>query len=194
VVSWTGLDPPYRTIVVDPPWPFREGFAAPPCDAAQAYREQHYENRTALPYSSMTVSDVAALDVASLADPNGARVFLWTTNHHLREAWGVIESWGFSPGKRVFVWCKPPRGTTWVTTEFILSGRIGRPAPMPWHGSTWFAWGHTNGHSVKPPAFGDLVESWCPGPYVELFARQPRLGWDAWGYGVEQQPLPLVFK
>jgi hypothetical protein len=22
-------------------------------------------------------------------------------------------------------------------------------------------------------------------PYVELFARAPRLGWDSWGYGYE---------
>ena len=41
------------------------------------------------------------------------------------------------------------------------------------------------GHSVKPPEFGDLVERCSPGPYVELFARAPRLGWDHWGHGYE---------
>lgn len=32
---------------------------------------------------------------------------------------------------------------------------------------------------------GDLVERVSPGPYVELFARSPRLGWDSWGKGYE---------
>lgn len=41
------------------------------------------------------------------------------------------------------------------------------------------------GHSEKPHLFGDLVERMSPGPYVELFARAPRLGWDSWGYGYE---------
>ena len=38
---------------------------------------------------------------------------------------------------------------------------------------------------VKPGILGDMIEATLPGPYLELFARQPRLGWDAWGYGVE---------
>jgi N6-adenosine-specific RNA methylase IME4 len=46
---------------------------------------------------------------------------------------------------------------------------------------------HTQGHSVKPDAFLDLVESWCPGPYAELFCRRPRFGWDSWGYGYESE-------
>ena len=39
---------------------------------------------------------------------------------------------------------------------------------------------------MKPAGFMDLVERVSPGPYVELFARQPRLGWDSWGHGYEQ--------
>ena len=36
-------------------------------------------------------------------------------------------------------------------------------------------------HSSKPEAFLDLVEQVSPGPYLELFARRQRLGWDTWG-------------
>jgi N6-adenosine-specific RNA methylase IME4 len=50
--------------------------------------------------------------------------------------------------------------------------------------TTWWTWPR-GGHSVKPAAFLDIVEQVSPGPYVELFARQPRLGWDSWGYGYE---------
>lgn len=37
------------------------------------------------------------------------------------------------------------------------------------------------GHSRKPEASYELIEKVCPGPYLELFARQRRPGWDAWG-------------
>lgn len=36
-------------------------------------------------------------------------------------------------------------------------------------------------HSEKPEAFLDLIEQVSPGPYVELFARRARFGWDYWG-------------
>lgn len=44
----------------------------------------------------------------------------------------------------------------------------------------WFQWPR-GAHSAKPEAFLDLVEQVSPGPYLELFARRQRLGWDTWG-------------
>jgi len=44
----------------------------------------------------------------------------------------------------------------------------------------WFQWPRGR-HSAKPEAFIDLVEQVSPGPYLELFARRQRLGWDTWG-------------
>jgi N6-adenosine-specific RNA methylase IME4 len=44
----------------------------------------------------------------------------------------------------------------------------------------WWSWPR-GAHSEKPEAFLDLVESVCPGRYLELFARRNRLGWDTWG-------------
>ena len=35
------------------------------------------------------------------------------------------------------------------------------------------------------PGFLDLVEQVSPGPYLELFARRKRIGWDVWGDEVE---------
>lgn len=46
--------------------------------------------------------------------------------------------------------------------------------------TSWFTWARGE-HSVKPEAFLDLVERVSPGPYLELFARRDRLGWDTWG-------------
>ena len=45
-------------------------------------------------------------------------------------------------------------------------------------------------HSGKPAGFYELVEAHSPGPYVELFARRMRLGWDAWG---DQAPESIAW-
>lgn len=44
----------------------------------------------------------------------------------------------------------------------------------------WFQWPRGK-HSQKPEHFIDLVEQVSPSPYVELFSRRHRLGWDTWG-------------
>lgn len=50
-------------------------------------------------------------------------------------------------------------------------------------------------HSQKPEAQYDLIEAVSHEPRLELFAREVRLGWDAWGNEVSnslfQQPLDL---
>ncbi len=44
----------------------------------------------------------------------------------------------------------------------------------------WFTWPR-GAHSAKPDAFYDMVEQVSSGPYLELFARRARFGWDYWG-------------
>lgn len=174
-MTWEELNPPYSTIVVDPPWEYAK---TNPDKSGEGYK-----GRAGLPYSGMSLDEIRALPVGDLGDD--ARLFLWTTNRYLRHAWSVVEAWGFEPQDRVLVWCKTPRATTPVTTEFVLIGKRGNPPKMPWHGTTWFQWPLQPLHSQKPDAALDLIESWCPGPYVELFSRRPRFGWDSWGYGYE---------
>lgn len=53
-------------------------------------------------------------------------------------------------------------------------------APISRAPGRWYQWPR-GAHSTKPEAFLDLVESVSPGPYLELFARRDRLGWDTWG-------------
>jgi len=178
------LSPPYATLVVDPPWHYDFVNPANPGTAGHIGKPV---DRTGLGYSSLTLDEIKNLPISDLSADN-CRLYLWTTNRYLRDSWDVVESWGFETSNRTLVWCKPPMGTTPVTTEFVIMGKRGKPPRLPWHNTTWFQWPRPHhAHSVKPAAFGDLVESWSPGPYVELFARQPRLGWDAWGDGYEGQ-------
>jgi N6-adenosine-specific RNA methylase IME4 len=177
-VTFDGLSGNYATIVADPPWHY--AYATPPNPGLAGHIGVPYVAQP-LPYSSMPLDDIKALSVADVAAPD-ARLFMWTTNRYLRQSWSVVESWGFEATGRVLVWCKKPMGTLNVTTEFIIMAKRGRPPRMPWTPTTWYDWKRPHHqHSRKPDAFMDLVESWCPGPYVELFARSARPGWDAWG-------------
>lgn len=59
----------------------------------------------------------------------------------------------------------------------------GQTMMLPFRGTasgTWYV-APRGRHSEKPELFMDLIESMSPGPYLELFARRQRLGWDSWG-------------
>lgn len=177
----------YRTIVADPPWDNgqRPGWS---------WREGRPSGRIRdLPYSTMTVEQIAELPIRHLSqgdkwhvngDKDGSHLYLWTTTQFLEPAFSVARAWGF-PVSCVLVWCKARRGFnaggTWPSNvEFILYGRRGSPPATGRADSRWFEWPRGE-HSAKPEAFYDLVEQLSPGPYLELFARRQRLGWDTWG-------------
>lgn len=172
----------YRTIVVDPPWPYTDGWPGWGLST---------EERRALPYPSMTVDEIKGLAVRPLADTE-AYLFLWTTNRYLRAAFDVLDAWGFTY-RQTATWCKEPMGEgpggmLASTTEFFLiAQRIGPLSHARGQRTTgnrvpssWFRWPRA-AHGQKPEHFYDLVEQVSPPPYVELFARRHRLGWDVWG-------------
>lgn len=167
------LSPPYATVVADPPW----RFDAPASTKADATAH----------YATASTTDLCRLPVASLAATD-AYLWLWCVNAMMEDAYQVVRSWGFSPLTLV-TWCKEGRPGVGHylrnNTEHVIVARRGQPpTPADKPLSTWYVWPRRR-HSAKPPAFGDLVERVSPGPYVELFARAPRLGWDSWGRGYE---------
>lgn len=183
-MTWEGLTPPYSTIVADPPWPVDK---RPSVGRRNTVRNGQPNKMTFAPYSTMSLVDIERLGVGELAATD-SHLYLWTVARYLRESYLVAEAWGFRVS-RVLTWAKAPRGFSpggvfASTTEFCLFCRRGSLRPLDRPDSSWWNWPRL-AHSVKPPAFYDLVESVSPGPYVELFARQPRLGWDSWGWGYE---------
>lgn len=180
-MTWEGLNPPYATIVADPPWDYSDGFPPHMQGATRA------ASRGALAYSMMTVADISALAVPELVAAD-AHLYLWTTNRYLEASFEVVRSWGFRPSQ-VLAWCKSPRGIgpggAYATNiEFVVAARRGTLSTIKRHPTSWWSWPRC-GHSRKPAGFADVVEQVSPGPYCELFAREPRLGWDHWGYGYE---------
>lgn len=168
----------YRTIVADPPWEYgaSRGFS---------WREGRLsgERGPMLTYPTMMVAEIAELPVAEIAEPD-AHFYLWTTQRYLWDARDIIRAWGFEPST-VLTWCKPPTGfslggTFGKASEFVVFARRGRLASLSRTNRDWWEWRRRE-HSAKPEAFLDIVEQISPGPYLELFARRQRLGWDTWG-------------
>lgn len=176
---FTELSPPYSTIVADPPWSPSLGSTWATATTDKARPQKHY--------STMSLDDIAALPVADLAGKQ-SHLWLWVLSQHVDWGYTVARAWGFEPQQMV-TWAKPGLGVGRFqsNTEHVLVCRRGSRHGNPFGktGGTWFSWPRGS-HSTKPPAFYDLVEQVSPSPYVELFARAQRLGWDGWGHGYEQ--------
>jgi N6-adenosine-specific RNA methylase IME4 len=183
----------YRTIVADPPWDTKAGPASGDykvVDGRQVWNLSSSKTRD-LAFSPMTLEQIKALPIGDLAERD-AHLYLWTTNGYLPAAFDVIQAWGFSYSTAI-VWAKTPfggggLGGAWrITTEFLIHARRGSLAATGHHIGTWF---HDKReydergkpqHSRKPAVWLDRIEQVSPGPYLELFARRQRLGWDTWG-------------
>jgi N6-adenosine-specific RNA methylase IME4 len=84
-------------LYADPPWHF------------EVYNEESGVERAAgNHYSTMSLDEICALPVLSLASPD-AVLFMWTTVPHLRESFDVLVAWGFEYKTNV-VWVKDKIG------------------------------------------------------------------------------------
>ena len=185
----------YATIVADPPWEMPSGGK----HAGNARWNANPRRPSELPYATLGLDAVMALPVTDLARKD-AHLYLWVPNAHLAHAHDVCAAWGFR-ASQMLVWVKTPRGlglggAFTNTAEFVLFARRGSLPALSRQDTSWFHWTRPhNNHSAKPEAFLDLVEQVSPGPYVELFARRNRLGWDSWGNECLQHvemPTPAV--
>lgn len=166
----------YRTIVVDPPW--RYGL-----------RPHDVTHRARPPYPTMTNAEIAALPIGAYAAPD-AHLYLWTTNPKLfgdglsPTPAEMVALWGFRY-ITLLTWHKlgAPGLGDWFRgdTEHVLFGVRGKaPIPPALRVSNHIA-AQRGAHSVKPDRFFEIVERVSPGPYLELFARRRRYGWDVLG-------------
>jgi len=159
----------YRTILADPPWDIQQAGARGAI--------QHYP--------LMTLNQIMALPVADLATDD-AHLWLWTTNAALESAYQVVRAWGFTP-RSLMTWTKPRLGLGNYLrncTEQVIFATRGR-APIQFRSQPTWLFAPLQEHSHKPEELYDVIERCSPGPYLELFARRKRHGWDIWGNEVE---------
>jgi N6-adenosine-specific RNA methylase IME4 len=169
----------FSTILVDPPWQFanRTGKMAP-------------EHKRLARYPTLSLTEILALPVARLAEPQ-SHLYLWVPNALLYEGLQVMRAWGFRY-KTNLVWYKvrqdggpDRRGVGFYfrnVTELVLFGVRGVCRTLaPGRRQPNIVVSRKREHSRKPDELYSIIEQCSPGPYVELFARQPRCGWTQWG-------------
>lgn len=177
----------YRAILADPSWDW------------ETWSHRGQVKSPSMHYAPMTAREIMALPVADLAADDAVLV-LWGTWANQPLAHATIEAWGFryvTGGS----WFKSSRtgekqafGLGHIlrnACDPFLVATIGRPATS---GASLrnaidgaAVAGAIREHSRKPDSIYDLVEALVPGgPYVELFARQRRPGWDSWGAEIDK--------
>ena len=161
----------YATIVIDPPWDWGDEG------------DQDQLGRARPDYSTISIDQLERLDVGVLADDD-CHIYLWITNRSLPKGFRLLEAWGFRY-ITALTWVKPHFGMGNYfrgQTEHVLFGVKGsQPIKRKNVGTVFNADRGPAGHSSKPPAFLELVESCSPGPFLEMFSRSSRPGWVAWG-------------
>ncbi len=180
----------FKTILADPPWPYNSpravvgngGRGSQNGKAANIIQTDVLDH-----YNAMSLKDIKELPISELVEDN-AHLYLWTTNSFMVEAHEVARAWGFKP-KTIITWAKIKKDRTpsmktgyWYrsATEhalFAVRGKMRLKGPAS--PTTFFS--PRLPHSVKPDQFYELIESQSPGPYLEIFARRSRPGWDHWG-------------
>lgn len=173
----------FGSLLIDPPWRFanRTGKVAP-------------EHRRLARYATMATEDLAALPVAGLMQP-ASHLYLWCPNALLPDGLRLMAAWGFTY-KTNLVWYKvrkdggpDGRGVGFYfrnVTELVLFGVRGSlRTAAPGRRQTNVMIHRKREHSKKPPSLYEIVEACSPGPYLELFARERRPGWEQWGDQVD---------
>lgn len=170
----------YRTIVADPPWRYTKN----------ATEGDGYLRAAENKYPTMTNDALAVLPVRDQVEDD-AHLYLWVTNPRLFRGRfdplgpvDIVEAWGFEY-VTLLTWHKlgaPGMGFYFRgDTEHVIFAKRGRaPIDAAIRVSNHFAASRT-GHSAKPDRFYEMVERVSPGPYLEMFARRRRYGWDVWG-------------
>lgn len=177
-----GLTPlRYGLILADPAWKFRN------------YSAKGEAKNPAAHYRCLSNEDMAALPVSQLAAPDCA-LLMWATAPMLPDAIWMMRQWGFT-FKSAGTWAKQSStGNSWAfgtgycfrsAAEFFLLGTIGKPKVRSRSIRNLIV-APVREHSRKPDAMHSMAEALFAGPYAELFARQRRPGWDAWGNEVDK--------
>lgn len=177
---------PFGAILADPPWGFRT-FAG----------EDSVPTLAADPYPTMTLDEMKAISVAAAAAPNCLMV-MWVISSHIPQAIELAEAWDFTYRSLGPVWfkdrfpdqiemfgdgpiCDIGMGY-WFRQQTEIALVFGRGSPTRLNADVRQVFSTPRRqHSRKPDGVHERIERLVAGPYLEMFARQTRRGWTAWG-------------
>lgn len=180
----------YGAIYADPPWHFAawSGDKLLWDGSRTRATERHYD--------TLSARDLRELPVVDLSAPDSV-LFLWTSWPYLQEAMLLIPAWGFTYKTCAFSWMKARADQldffrddadvqvglgywTRSNSEMCLLATKGSPKRLNADVRQGIIEPRRE-HSRKPDCVAGRIERLVAGPYVELFARTTRPGWDSWG-------------
>lgn len=193
--------------MIELPYAYRE-FACIEADVPWQYKDRGYNGRETVqryrihcPYPTMPLAEIKAMGFeVRRVTAVFAHLWLWTTKDFLRDAFDVMEEWGFSY-RQTFTWLKttkkgaPTYGMgCWGRngTEFLLLGTTSGSYKLREYATTPnYILAPRTGHSAKPEAAYDLIRRNSPGPRLSLFQRTPREGFTCWGDQLREEAPAL---
>lgn len=172
----------YGVIYADPPWSFKT--FSEPVEGTVPHRSGE------APYKSMTRDELLNMPVAEIAAKD-CILHLWTISSHVDQAIELAGRWGFAFKSLGFIWVKMQKGDPdtpkmgmgkWLRQEGEITLLFTRGKPTrTGAGVRQVLMEPAREHSRKPDGFYERIETLTDGPYVELFSRSSRAGWDAMG-------------
>jgi len=171
------IDKKYNVIYADPPWTFKT--------FSDKGKNRSPENH----YSVMSLKDICNLPVNKIANDDSV-LLMWVVDPLLDKAFEVINAWGFKYKTVGFTWAKTNRKSEGYFTglgywtrgnpEMCLLATKGKPKRNS-KSVPQLVVEQRREHSRKPDIMYNHIENLLEGPYIELFARTQRPGWDSWG-------------
>ncbi|MEK6884552.1 MAG: MT-A70 family methyltransferase [Nanoarchaeota archaeon] len=163
----------FDVIVIDPPWKYDQGQTYDP--------ESH---RISSPYPELSQEELLKIVLPAKKD---CVLWLWTTNNFMKDAYELLNEWGFVP-KTILTWDKINMGVGyWLrnVTEHCILAIKGNPVWSNKTYTTLISEKRTE-HSVKPEKFYEMVNKICVGNKLDYFARKKREGWFVFGDEVKE--------
>jgi len=167
----------YGVIYADPPWYFK------------SYSKKGEGRNATQHYPCLNLTDILSLPVSKLAKDD-AVLLMWVVDPLLDQAFKVIDAWGFKYKTVGFTWAKTNRKSMgfftglgyWTRSnpEMCLLATKGKPKRIS-KSVPQLVVSDRREHSRKPDIMYNHIENLLEGPYIELFARTKRPGWDNWG-------------
>lgn len=178
----------YKVILADPPWLFKNWSAK----GEGKNPNQHYK--------CLPTEEICKFPVQFCADDTCV-LFMWCIWPMIFDAEKVMKAWGFKYSGLAWEWVKYNP----ITQKFAFGGGYGtrkncEPCLLATRGKPLrksksvrdfmleeeedepdVLYSPRREHSRKPDEQYNRIESLFDGPYLELFSRSNRPGWDAWG-------------
>jgi N6-adenosine-specific RNA methylase IME4 len=167
----------YSLILADPPWKQTKGGS----------RDSRPNQGQELDYETLSLAEISK-HLTDVWCTDQSTLFLWTIDKFLFEAETLATELGYKRHARI-IWDKEngvaPCFSLRYSHEYLLWMYKGRFQPVTENAKgvyTTVIRERSTKHSVKPLAAYELIEALYPTACkIELYARQRREGWDAWG-------------